>query len=98
MLTAPLPSSVSLLLLTGPGLLGSVSYPDWIRIQSGQWIRIRIRNPDPGGKKWPTTKEKTFGNFMFWSAGLSLLRAEGYSCSLDVLYGGLRISKLQFSI
>ncbi len=26
--------------------------PDWIRIQSGQWIRIRIRNPvpDPG---WP---------------------------------------------
>ncbi len=27
--------------------------PDWIRIQSGQWIRIRIRNPDPdpGGQK-----------------------------------------------
>ncbi len=24
---------------------------DWIRIQSGQWIRIRIRNPDPGGQK-----------------------------------------------
>ncbi len=22
--------------------------PDWIRIQSGQWIRIRIWNPDPG--------------------------------------------------
>jgi hypothetical protein len=21
--------------------------PSWIRIQSGQWIRIRIRNPDP---------------------------------------------------
>jgi hypothetical protein len=20
--------------------------PDWIRMQSGQWIRIRIRNPD----------------------------------------------------
>ncbi len=30
---------------------GRVSDPDWIRIQSGQWIRIRIRNPDPGGKK-----------------------------------------------
>jgi hypothetical protein len=32
-----------------------VSDPDpyWIRIQSGQWIRIRIRNPDPdpGGQK-----------------------------------------------
>jgi hypothetical protein len=27
--------------------------PDWNRIQSGQWIRIRIRNPDPdpGGQK-----------------------------------------------
>jgi hypothetical protein len=30
-----------------------VSDPDLIRIQSGQWIRIRIRNPDPdlGGQK-----------------------------------------------
>jgi hypothetical protein len=28
----------------------------------------------------------------------SLLRAEGFSCSLDVLYGGLGISKLQFLI
>jgi hypothetical protein len=27
--------------------------PDWIRIQSGQWIRIRNPNPepDPGGQK-----------------------------------------------
>jgi hypothetical protein len=25
----------------------SGSDPNWIRIQSGQWIRIRIRNPDP---------------------------------------------------
>ncbi len=34
--------------------------PDWIRIQSGHWIRIRIRNPDPalGGQKWPTKGEK----------------------------------------
>jgi hypothetical protein len=31
----------------------SDSDPDWIRIQSGQWIRIRILNPgpDPGGQK-----------------------------------------------
>ncbi len=35
---------------------------------------------------------------MFWSAGCSLLRAEGCSCSMDVLYGGLGISKLQFLI
>ncbi len=25
--------------------------PVWIWIQPGQWIRIRIRNPDPGGQK-----------------------------------------------
>jgi hypothetical protein len=32
----------------------------WIRIQSGQWIRISIRNPDPdsGGQKLPTKVEK----------------------------------------
>ncbi len=35
--------------------------------------------------------------FMFLSTG-SLLRAEGFSCSLGVLYGGLWISKLQFLI
>ncbi len=28
--------------------------------------------------------------FIFWSAICSLLRAEGFSCSLDVLYEGLR--------
>jgi hypothetical protein len=35
--------------------LGRVADPDtnWIRIQSGQWIRIRMWNPDPdpGGQK-----------------------------------------------
>ncbi len=34
----------------------------------------------------------------FLSTGCSLLRAEGFSCSLGVLYGGLGISKLQFLI
>ncbi len=31
-----------------------------IRIQSGYWIRIQIRNPDPdpGGQKWPTKISK----------------------------------------
>jgi hypothetical protein len=33
---------------------------------------------------------------MFVSAGCSLLRAEGFFCSLDVLYGDLGIGKLQF--
>ncbi len=38
-----------------------------IRIQSGQWISIRIRNPDPEGKrqrgqKWPIkVEEKNYG-------------------------------------
>ncbi len=36
--------------------------------------------------------------FLFWRAGCSHLRAEGFSCSLDVLYGDLGISKLQFLI
>ncbi len=36
--------------------------------------------------------------FMFLSTGCSLLRAEGFSCSLGVLCGGLGISKLQFLI
>jgi hypothetical protein len=35
-----------------------------------------------------------FRNFMFLSAGCSLLRAEGFFCSLDFLYGGLGIEKL----
>jgi hypothetical protein len=36
--------------------------------------------------------------FMFISTGCSLLRAEGFSCSLGFLYGGPEISKLQFLI
>jgi hypothetical protein len=36
--------------------------------------------------------------FMFLSTGCSLLRADGFSCSLGVLYGGLGISLLQFLI
>jgi hypothetical protein len=36
--------------------------------------------------------------FMFLSTGCSLLRAEGFSCSLGVLYGGIGISKLLFLI
>ncbi len=37
-------------------------------------------------------------NVMFWSAGCSFWRAEGFSCSLNVLYGGLGISELQILI
>ncbi len=34
--------------------------------------------------------------FHFLNTGCSLLRAEGFSCGLDILYGGLGISKLHF--
>jgi hypothetical protein len=67
------------------------------------WIRIRIGSgfngvPGPGSRRAKMTDKirKKVINFMFWSAGCSLLRTEGFSCSLDVLYGGLGISKLQF--
>ncbi len=56
---------------------------------SGSWFAIRIQIQE--GKN-----RKKLGNFMFWSAGCAVLRAEGFSCSLDVLYRGLGISKLQF--
>ncbi len=74
----------------------------WIRINLSCWIRIRIRiqiaDPDPGGQKWPTKIEKIPEFPCVLSTGCSLLRAEGYSCSLGILYGGLGISKLQFLI
>jgi hypothetical protein len=35
---------------------------------------------------------------MFGSDGCSLLRAEGFSCSVGVLYEGLGICELQFLI
>jgi hypothetical protein len=54
--------------------------PDLIRIQSGQWIQ----NPDPdtGGKNDNKNIKEC-------------CRAEGFSCILDSLYGGLGISQLQ---
>ncbi len=60
---------------------------------SGFTIRIRIQK----GKNDHKNKKK-FWNFMFWSGGCSLLKAESFSCSFDVLYGGKGISKLQFLI
>ncbi len=69
-------------------VFGSVSDPYWIRIKSGL-----DPYPDPDSEsrraKLPRKVEK-LRNFMFWSAGCSLLRAEGFFCSLEVLSGGLR--------
>jgi hypothetical protein len=43
-------------------------------------------DPDPGGQKLPTKTEK-IKKFNVSSAGYSLLRAEGFFCSFDILYG-----------
>jgi hypothetical protein len=49
------------------------------------------------GKRTHKNRKK-YRIFMFWSAGCPLLRAEGFSCSLSALYGGLGINKWQFLI
>jgi hypothetical protein len=46
----------------------------------------------------PPITEKRWRNFLFCSAGCFLLRDEGFSFGLDVLYWDLEISKLQFLI
>ncbi len=33
---------------------------DWVPIQWGPWIRIWIRNPDPGWEKYPTKIENIY--------------------------------------
>jgi hypothetical protein len=58
-------------------------------------IRIKISSVNINNK---SNLEGIFRIFMFLSTGCFLLRAEGFSCSLGVLYGGLGISKLQFLI
>ncbi len=58
-----------------------------IRIQSGQWLRIRVHQ---GGKMTHKIRNRS-RNFMFWSA-------EGFICSLEILYGGQGIGKLLFLI
>jgi hypothetical protein len=49
------------------------------------------------GKMAPKNRKKD-RIFIFCNARCSLLRAEGFSCSLGFLYGGLGISKLQLFI
>ncbi len=62
---------------------------------SGFKLRIRIRIQED---KNDPQKKKISRIFMFLSTGCTLLMAEGFSCSLGVLYGGLGISILQFLI
>jgi hypothetical protein len=57
-------------------------------------------DPDPysesGSREAKMTHKsrKKFRNFMFLSAECSLLRAEGFFCNFDILYGGLGMVKL----
>jgi hypothetical protein len=52
-------------------------------------------DPDLGGQKRHIKIENSEYISCF-HAGCYLLRAQGFCCSLDVLYRGLGISKLQF--
>ncbi len=68
---------------------GDMMPPPWIKPAFSDQNPDPIRSvqpdpdPDPGGKKWPTKNRKKCRNFMFWSAGCSLLRAEGFFRTLD---------------
>ncbi len=75
-------------------------------------LASRVTDPDPypdphsnfgsgsGSRRAKMTHKNSKKSriLMFLSTGCSLLRAEGFSCSLGILYGGLGISKLQFLI
>ncbi len=72
-------------------------------------FRIRIHfgrldpDPDPqlGIRTWiqeGQNEPQKWSKFKCWIARCSLLRDKDFSCSLDVLYGGLGIRKLQFLI
>ncbi len=59
----------------------------FMKLFSSVWSFARYSVPR--GLKWPTKIEKSYGGrWMFFFVG------ERFSCSLDVLYGGLGISKL----
>jgi hypothetical protein len=55
-------------------------------------------DPDPGWTKNYPEKYKKLINFIFSIAEVLYFRVEGFPFSLDALYGGLGISKLQFLI
>ncbi len=58
----------------------------WIRIRTGSGFN-RVSGSGSGSRREKMTHKswQKFRNFMFWSAGCSLSRAEGFFCNLDVL-------------
>jgi hypothetical protein len=71
----------------------SVSDPDWIRIQSGQAPSVDTY-PDPesgfGSRRakinHKNKNKKEISCLKCWMFSLDALRADGFICSLDVLY------------
>jgi hypothetical protein len=53
-------------------------------------------DPDPDSTGFLDPGRQKVNKFHY--AGCSVLKAEGFSCILDVLYGGLGISRLQYFI
>ncbi len=65
----------------------------WILIRHLDWIRIQIQRGPWIRRAKKTSKNRKVTKFQFLgSARCTLLRSEGSSCSLDILYGGLGIS------
>ncbi len=85
------------------GRVGGIFYPKLCSLKLKKWYWSVGSGSALILVGWIRTQEgkndlenrKKFRNFMFYSAGCSLLKAEGF---LDVLCGGLGISKLQFLI
>jgi hypothetical protein len=74
---------------SGSGLDPNAIRSVYLDPDSGSGNRIRIQED----KNCPQKYKK-----VVLSNGCSLLRADGFSCSLEVIYGGLGISKFQFFI
>jgi hypothetical protein len=54
------------------------------------YVPASVSNPDPGSiRSVDPYPQKKIRNFMFSIDGCSLLRAEDFFCSLEVLHGGL---------
>ncbi len=65
------------------------------RFPANESLRSRVSDPDSLRSLDPVSlfgireglNDPLCRNFMFWSAGCFLLRAEGFFCNLNVLYG-----------
>ncbi len=77
--------------------MGTISRSGGFSLKAVLRVRIRIGSGSRRAKITHKNRKK-WRYFIFWNVGCSILRAEGFSCSTDVLYGGLGISKLQKKI